>query len=252
MKLLLPLFFIIFFGNNLPQQADSIPEPLEIRIDPSEGLKPVEFEEDKVRDYRNQKEFDYADAQEKDNWWTRFKKWLNAQYNRFLNWIFGEYEPNGFLAMLIAVIPFIIIVGLLIFIVWLFSRLDPGGRMLKQNSRNEVYLSAEEELVKNEDLDALLKNAVAAGDFRLAIRYYYLKELRRLDRLKYIEYQFQKTNKEYLLEIDKKQVKEKFAEITKIYEFIWYGSFKVSENDYRLAEKNFLRMENALNAESHE
>ena len=252
MKVFLLFILLFYFGNELPQQTDSIKEPAELSIDTTEDLEPIAFSKEKIEDYRSREEFNYVDAEEKDNWWTRFKKWLNAQYNRLLQWIFGDYEANGFLAMLIAVIPFLVIVGLLVLVIWLFSRLDPGGRMLRQTDQNEVFLSAEEELVKNEDLDTLMKNAISNGDFRLAIRYYYLKELRKLDHLKLIEYQFQKTNREYLQEIGKPDLKSKFAEITKTYEFIWYGSFTVTENDFRLAEKGFLRMENALNAASYE
>ena len=114
------------------------------------------------------------------------------------------------------------------------------------------FLSEEEELVKSENLSALMQEAIENGQFRLAVRYYYLLSLRKLDELGLIQYEYQKTNRDYLDEITNKDIKNSFADNTKLYEFIWYGSFKVSESDFRLAEKGFIRMENSLKQLSHE
>ena len=130
--------------------------------------------------------------------------------------------------------------------------MNPGGRILQKPKTSEVFLTEEEELVKSQDLPALIKEAVINGEFRLAVRYYYLNELRKLDELHLIDYEYQKTNKDYSEEIKDEDIRKHFYEITKLYEFIWYGSFQVSETDYRLVEKGFLRMEKVLNSVGYE
>ena len=250
-KVLLILFFL-FFGNLYPQQTDSVPGVKELQYDKQKDFKPVEFNKKNLEAYKAQKDFDYINTVEKDSWWTRFKKWINAKYNQFLNWLFGDYEPGAFLSFLIKIVPYLLLMLLLGIVVWLFTRLNPGARMLQSQKQGEVFLSEEEELIKNEDLVTLMKRAVEEGKFRLAVRYYYLNELRKLDELKLIDYQYQKTNKEYLEEIKSSRVQKQFSEITILYEFIWYGNFLVSEADFKLAEKGFLRMDETLKSAGNE
>ncbi len=249
---ILIIFFCFFSGNFYPQETDSISEIKEIRYDESSDLTPLKFDSEKIEEFKSQKEFDYIHKVENESWWSRFKKWVNAKYNQFMNWLFGDYEPNSLLAFFINILPFILLLVLLGMVAWLFSRLNPGGRYLQQPKTSEVFLTEEEELLKKEDLPSLIKKAVKKGKFRLAVRYYYLNELRKLDELQLINYEFQKTNKDYSEEIDDKEIRRQFYEISKLYEFIWYGSFEVSEDDYRRVEKNFLRMEQTLNSLGHE
>ena len=224
----------------------------ELRYDETENLIPLNFDQEKIKEYRSQKEFDYINKAENESWWSRFKKWLSAKYNQFINWLFGEYEPNSILSFIINILPYILLFVLLGLVAWLFSRLNPGGSYLKQPKTSEVFLTEEEELVNRKDLPNLINKAVKKGKFRLAVRYYYLNELRKLDELQLINYEFQKTNKDYSDEINDTDLRNQFHEISKLYEFIWYGSFPVSENDYRRIEENFLRMERTLIALGHE
>lgn len=248
--LLILLFFC--FGIVYPQENDSLKEVKQLKYDETSSLVPVKLNSKKIENYKSQEEFNYLTTAEKDNWWTRFKKWLNTKYNAFINWLFGDYKANSILAAIIGVLPILLILALLGLIAWLFSRLNPGGKILQKPRTSEVFLSEEEELIKNEDLAALIKEAVKNGQFRLAIRYYYLQELRKLDELELINYEYQKTNKDYSEEIKNSEIKQQFSTISKFYEFIWYGSFKVTESDFRLAEKGFIRMTDALKKLSHE
>lgn len=251
-KTLLIILFCLLYGSIYPQVNDSISKKNELKYDKTESLIPIDFNENALSEYRAQEEFDYIETLEKENWWTRFKKWVNAKYNQFLNWLFGEYEPDSVLAFIIKIIPYLLLLILLGLVLWLFSRLNPGGQILKKPKKSEVYLTEEEELIKNEDLPSLIQKAIKKGQFRLAVRYYYLNELRKLDELQLIDYAYQKTNKDYSEEITDASIRLQFSEITKLYEFIWYGSFQVSENDFRLVEKGFLRMEKVLKSVNNE
>jgi len=251
-KRFLVILLFLYFGTVQSQESDFLVQNTEVRYDESTTLTPVDLNEKQIKSYRSQEEFDYINTIEKDNWWTRFKKWLNAKYNQFINWLFGDYKANSILSFVIAVIPYILILVLLGLIFWLFSRLNPGGKILQEPKTSEVFISEEEDLVKNEDLSALVKEAIQNGQFRLAVRYYYLYELKQLDELELIQYEYQKTNRDYSEEIKNTIIRKHFSDITKLYEFIWYGSFKVSESDYKLAEKGFTRMEEALKSLSHE
>ncbi|TRO66726.1 DUF4129 domain-containing protein [Christiangramia sabulilitoris] len=253
MKKVLPvILFFLACGSFYSQVHDSLKVEQEILYDEAQGLVPLEFDAEKIAGYRDQKEFEYLESVENDSWWTRFKRWVSSKYHEFLNWLFGDYDPGTALSFFINILPFILLLILSGLIIWLFSRLNPGAKILSSPKESEVFLSEEEDLVRHEDLAALISIAVKEGSYRLAVRYYYLNELRKLDELHHITYEYQKTNKDYFDEIKNKGIRKHFSEITKLYEFIWYGSFAVSESDYRYIEKGFLRMEQVLNSKSHE
>lgn len=247
MKLLLATF-ILFFSTfcGFTQEQDSLSAPAEVRIDQTRNLRPVNFDREKLSALKKDEAFDYLEAREKESWWSRFKSWVNTKLNGFLGWLFGDYSPGGFVAILISILPFLLLLGLFALVIWFFSRLNPGRTLLKSQDKNEVFVSEEEELIKGDDLPLLMKEAVKNGKFQLAVRYYYLNELRKMDELKIIDYQYQKTNHEYFDEIENGTLKAEFILITRFYEFIWYGSFTVTEKDFRIAEKEFIRMDKSL------
>ena len=249
---ILIILFLFFFGNSFPQENDTIQDSNKVQYDKAEQLSPLQFNKEEIQRIKEQKEFNYLEQVREESWWTRFKKWMNAKYNQFITWLFGPYKANSILAFIIEIIPFILLLIFTALIAWLFSRLNPGGRILKQPRTSEVFLNEEEELVKSQDLPSLIQKAVKEGNFRLAVRYYYLNELKKLDQSELIDYEFQKTNQDYSVEIQDAVLRKHFGEISKLYEFIWYGSFQVSETDYRLVEKGFLRMDAALKSIGHE
>ncbi|AVR46094.1 DUF4129 domain-containing protein [Christiangramia fulva] len=235
----------LFFLDAHSQEKDSL-APAEIRIDKTENLSPVSFNQEKLKEIKKDNAFNYLNAREKENWWTRFKSWVNAKWNQFLGWLFGEYSPGSFMSVLFEILPYLLLLCFFALVIWLFSRLNPGRKMMQTSEKNEVFLSKEEELVKSKDLPSLLKEAVKAGNFRLAVRYYFLNELRKMDNLGIINYEFQKTNHDYFKEIEDPALNAEFVLITRFYEFIWYGSFKVTEKDFRIAEKEFQKIDRTL------
>jgi hypothetical protein len=73
----------------------------------------------------------------------------------------------------------------------------------------------------------------------LAVRYYYLLLLKNLTDVNLIEYEFDKTNNDYLKEITSKAINQNFEKATLLYDYIWYGNFSVSENDFYKAQQVF-------------
>lgn len=251
-SLLIFLFALLSFGS-IRAQTDSLAAgQQQVQYDDSEGLQPANFSEKEIRELKEQKAFSYIDRSQEVSWWTRFKRWISLKYEQLLKWLFGDYKANSFLLFVFKLLPYLLLAILLGLIVWLFIRLNPGGSVLEQPAKPQVYSSKEEELMQSRDLQRLTEEAVQNGQFRLAVRYHYLLNLQQLDRLNFISYQFQKTNEDYAAEIGNENVRVKFLKVTRLYDFIWYGDFQVSETDYRLAEKGFAEMDGILNQVSYE
>ena len=251
-SLLLLLFMLLSFGSVHPQTDSLSAGPQQVHYDHTEGLQPVGFSKEKITALKNQKAFSYVDKSQEVSWWTRFKRWVSLKYEQLLHWLFGDYKANSFLLFIFKLLPYLLLAILLGLIVWLFIRLNPGGSILEEPAQAKVYASKEEELIQSREIQKLIEEAVKNGQFRLAVRYHYLQNLQQLDQLNFISYQYQKTNEDYAAEISTENVRGKFLKVTRLYDFIWYGDFKVSEGDYKLAEKGFTEMDAILNHAAHE
>lgn len=110
-----------------------------------------------------------------------------------------------------------------------------------------VNLSKEEELIKNEDLSLLIQDAIGQKNYRLAIRYYYLLVLQKLSKHNVIDWQQQKTNEDYIKEIQSNKLKDKFATSTYLYDFVWYGNFEINELEFSKAQIEFVKLNELIN-----
>ncbi|QED37305.1 DUF4129 domain-containing protein [Antarcticibacterium arcticum] len=232
---------------------DSLPGPgPEVKFDTSSSLAPLNFDEEKIAQYKSDKAFNYLTEIGTDSWWTKFKRWLELKYAQLINWLFGDYEANSWLAFFLMLLPYLIIGTVIGLIIWLFIRLNPGPSLLGKTETAAVYFTEDEKLVQSADLSSLIEAAIAAGDYRLAIRYYYLKLLKLLHHKKLIHYEFQKTDTEYLAELKDDTLRSPLKRIMRIYDFIWYGNFPVSEKEFAMAQDYFRSIETSLNRAADE
>ena len=226
-------------------QEDSIQLP-KIEYDRTQNLQPVSFNKEQIKDYKNDSNFDYSDVKAKDSWWLKFKRWIGNLWNKFWRWLLGDFEANSFLAFLIKNLPYVILFLIICFIVYLFIKINPAGQKIIGKDSPKVFLSAEEKIIYAEDIDKLIQKALENKQYRLAVRYSYLLILRKLKDRKIIDYQFQKTNHDYFTEIESKTLNQSFQKITKVYDFVWYGDFPITYDEYKLAEKEFANFQNQL------
>jgi len=240
------LFLLLNFTSIAIYAQDSLAVQQEVKYDEQANVKPVHFEDGKIAEYKESSDFNYLEKNTELSWWQKFKNWLNNLWRSFIDWLVGDYSPGSFVAFLVQAGPYIIIGAILGFIIWLFIRLNPAMSFTKKGENPDVILSEEEKIITQQDIPLLIKEALQQQNYRLAVRYYYLLILKMLKDQQVIDYQFQKTNHEYLDEIEAADLRENFDQITRIYDFIWYGNFPVNNEDYLLAEKAFESMQEEL------
>lgn len=224
---------------------DSVSIPL-VNYDISTNLDRREFNSESIAEYKREKAFEYLNQLKQDSWWTRFKRWLQMHYQNFISWLFGDYKAHGVIAFLLMVLPYLIIAAIIGLIIWLFIRLNPGPSLLGESPTAEVSYHEEENIVRSQNIAELIEVAIKQGNYRLAVRYYYLQLLRQLNEKGLIDYEFQKTNTEYLKEIQEENMQQSLRKVMRIYDFIWYGSFAVSASDFSLAQNYFSEITIAL------
>ncbi len=249
-----PLLFLLLFsllglesGASSVGLQDSLPPlPKEIEYDRAEDLQAPVLSKETINKLKEDRAFDYSEKPVQENWWTQFKNWLWNLWLKFWHWLVGDYKANGFVAFLVHILPYLIISGILIFLGWLFYKLNPGATFFKSEHEPEVLFSDEEEIIKNKDISALIEKALANKNYRLAVRYYYLLILKKLTNADIISYEFDKTNSEYLSEITSETIKIGFKKATNLYDHVWYGNFEVTETDFIKAQHIFTSLENHL------
>lgn len=225
---------------------DSVVASQRWKYDTSTQLKQLEFDSEKIERYKEDQSFNYLSEVEQDSWWTRFKRWVQMHYRSFIEWLFGEYRANAIIAFFLQTLPYLIVGAIIGLIAWLFIRLNPGPSILGDSAAPEVFYNEEEKIVHSKNISELIEAAIQKGNYRLAVRYYYLQLLRQLNEKGLINYEFQKTNAEYLREVQEERFQLTLKKVMRIYDFIWYGSFAVSESDFSLAQRYFRDIQRSL------
>ena len=153
-----------------------------------------------------------------------------------------------------------IISGILQFLVFFMSKIFPfilGGFIIfvilkalvgfdirfwkSQKSSNKTVekLIYGDEDIHEVDLNSLLQKAITNKNYRLAIRYYYLTSLKGLSNKKIIEYHKDKTNSEYINEIENSEMKNNFSYLSYIYSYVWYGDFPINEDSFSSVQNKY-------------
>lgn len=143
---------------------------------------------------------------------------------------------------------YLAIIAAVTFLVYIL--ISEGRTKLFSSKRNKTFDSYNDitaENIAETDLDNLILNAEKSGDFRLAIRYYYLLALKHLSLKNYIEIEDDKTNSEYLNEISNKPFCKDFEYILYLYNYIWYGEFPLNDQQYQKAKNNFTALLKQVN-----
>lgn len=238
--LLIVLFLNVFLGFGQAQK-DSV----EVQLDNS-YLNLQEINDDNLQAYREDAAFDYIIKKADLTWWDNFLNWLENLLLRFFEWLFGVGQAAEYLASFLRLIPYILIGILLFILIKFFLKVNATSVIYSRKNQPTEILTEDEHIIKNEDIDQLLNRALAKKDFRLAIRYYYLLLLKLLGQKEYIDWEPQKTNLDYVNELKRKDLKTHFGQITRLYDYIWYGGFIIDETNYLKAEAPFSKLKKTL------
>lgn len=108
----------------------------------------------------------------------------------------------------------------------------------------------EEEEIREEtgprNYDELAQAAILAGNFREAVRMRYLQALQTLEGRKLIIRGKDKTNMDYLRELQPTGWHKPFATLTLHYEYVWYGKLPLSHGQFQQLDEKFAAFKHSL------
>ena len=217
----------------------------DIYVDHEPVLVKPKFESGHKQKYKSG-EFQYEVKVSEKNVWDRFKEWLAYWFKK----LFGlsnmdvsskyvEYTLKTIAALIVAYVIYLIVKIILN---------KEGQWVFGKSTTRKIY--TDEEIEKNliyVDFEKLIQETLSNGDNRLVVRYYYLWLLKRLAEKNIIDWHTEKTNSDYLYEIQSSDLKTDFHYLSYLYNYIWYGEFEMSEQTFLHAKNAFEKTLKSLN-----
>ena len=137
------------------------------------------------------------------------------------------------------------VIGYLLLMVFKGTSLKTKPKNLKSESEDPTEQVAD---IKELEVDRLLQDAMASGNYPLAIRICFLGLLKKLDEDGFIIWKKDKTNRDYLTELFQKQhYFDEVKRLTLAYEEVWYGGHHFPMAAYEKIISSFKAIHHELN-----
>lgn len=179
-----------------------------------------------ISKFRNDPVFDYDERLPARDLWKEFIQWLGSKLRKWFPKIKNVQLENFFKIVFI-----VAAVILIVLIVWMILRGSFTGVLGKKSDAGNVVIPSEEN-IRELNLDELIATHIAAGNYRFAIRYMFLKVLKILDKNKQIKWKPDKTNYEFGNEIKDAGARTVFFRLAYIYDVVWYGNFPLDKEQF--------------------
>lgn len=227
MPLLKPvlLYFILLVS---PLIVAALPETVTVDSLPEYQLRAPG--EEFLQQFREDPSFNYTTVQLELDWWKRLKWWI-------LKHIFRKHEvvDAPWLDWVLRIAAGLLIAFVIYKIVRSKYLFAPSG---KTKSLQGIDTLIGEQLNPVSYLQ-LVDDAVAKGDFAMAIRIHYWYVLYLMDEKGVIRWDVHKTNLSYWYEIKDEQLRQKFGRLTHIFDCVCYGEFHVDADLYKELSAEF-------------
>ena len=207
----------------------------------NEVVFPKEFADQFQSKYKGE-EFDYTTIKPRESLWEKMRK----KIAEIMRSIFGDVDPlkSANYAEIILRFFAIVIIGLVIYFLLKFLLSKDGNFFFgKKNKKLNISDQDLKENIHEINFPDSINNFERKKEYRFAIRYQFLFVLKKLSDKKLIEWNPEKTNKDYLAELKAKNQKADFKELVYIFNNVWYGEFEVDEQSYVRFKEKFSRFQ---------
>jgi hypothetical protein len=150
-----------------------------------------------------------------------------------LDWT-GMTQGLGSFLQVLAVIFALCVIAYGIY--WMMQA--PRNRTLARDG-TEITLANLDEYIHETDLERFLREALAASNWPLAVRLYFLQTIKQLSEKEAIKWSKEKTNRDYLREMRGHRLWEAFRDVTRQYERVWYGNQALTSEEFARLEPEF-------------
>jgi hypothetical protein len=207
-----------------------------VHYDTSSAVQVQKASEAKEKEVFSDKEFQYKeDVKETKNWFSAFIDWIMEK-------IFGKMDIET-TERTWNIIKWSLIVLFIAGITFILYKSKFRGLLRGDAKRlSGASFSDLPEDIESVNLDKLIEEALAKGNYRMAIRWCFLKVLQNLNQNEQITWQPSKTNVDYEFELQNASLRQNFSRLSHVFEYVWYGEMKSGEKlftNYRSETEKF-------------
>jgi hypothetical protein len=198
------------------------------------------FNTEELTKFKNDDQFKYRFVAEPPvSLWERFWNWFWTRLDNIVS------TPSG------KIVVKVLVYGLVIFFLGLFifqlRKMNASGLFGKAKGE-QVKFSISDDDINSIDFEGEIARALDGGDYRLAIRLYYLSTLKALSDRSLIDWQIDKTNISYVQELRSNSLTGRFRELTAYFENHWYGNLAISRDEFAAVRNSFETFNRELKA----
>lgn len=169
---------------------------------------------------------------------------ISSIVNTLSEWLGFEPDPATYRIVEMVVYGLLIVLTLYLVIRLLMGH--SASQIFGKKDQELTAMSFEERDLKRQDLELAIKQALADGDFRLAMRYQYLILLQLLANKELIQWHSQKTNLDYIREIKQPGIRNQFKSVSYVFERYWYGEYPLSKQGYTESSGQFQNLKDQI------
>lgn len=211
------------FATTLDSTKVIVRKPTESQMNAFKKLKEYQYGTEKI---------DYVET-----WWRRllreFYEWFSTSFS-------GVGSPELWKS-----IAYLFVAIVVVFVILKLIGVDFDGLFKKKNVYTIPYETIEEN-IHQIDFNGAIAEAVLQKNYRLAVRLYYLKALKELSDAGFINWQINKTNQSYVYELQSSKLNAGFHQVTRQFEYTWYGDFPIDEELFLEIRDSFLTFSNQI------
>lgn len=192
---------------------------------------------EKIKKYLDDDELNYIQYPDiEKNWIERIYDWINRQVESL-------FQSKGY-SVFVDYLIYIIMFAALIIIISGLLKSDLRGLFYGTKNKSLSGFAEQTEDIGNIDFEKLIIEALAKNNYKVAVRYHYLKILLILSKLNLIELKEFKTSRQFVSEIkNPEKYLISFKSITSVFEKVWYGNYVLEEISYKSVEEGFKNFE---------
>lgn len=173
---------------------------------------------------------------------SAWDKFLNAIIEFLARFFTSSSSSTSFswLTLIFKIVAILVICFVVYLIVKIIIKQD-GNFFFGKKNKSLLVSDFNEDNIHAINFSDSITNAKSSKQYRLAIRYYYLWVLKSYTDKKIIEWDIEKTNRDYSNEIASQITKNQFQYLSYLYDYIWYGEFSIDDIEFTKAETHFLK-----------
>lgn len=190
--------------------------------------------------YKKQKDFQYnIPKPSRESLWNLFWRWFWQMIDEIRKTKTGRYTLNTLLI--------ITAISAIVFFIVKVTGMNAAGIFGRNESALNYTVGSED--INSIDFKSLIDNAIDNANYVLAVRLLYLQSLKFLTDKNVVNWKINKTNTDYIKELNIYPYQSKFILLTNVFDNVWYGNKDLDKEKFEEVYQLFKQFQKAVDCE---